>query len=339
MWGDLVTNLRVLQPSKRSEPDSRDAILSAARAALVAQSRAIAELAGRLDTDFQVAVDLIVHCRGRLVVCGIGKSGHVGKKLAATFCCSGTPSIFLHAAEAAHGDLGAVANSDVVMLVSNSGETEEVVRLIPFLRELGVSIIALVGDRNSSIARNSDCALDVSVEKESCPFDLVPTTSTLAALAMGDAIAIAVMHQRGFSRDGFRRYHPGGSLGRNLSGCVRDVMQRHPLPTCLPNCAVGDALGNMTNSHLGLIVVVDDSMAPIGLLTDGDLRRALQRHGNLLSLPVSSVMTTGPVVIQETARTRDARERMHRLGLRALLVVDSEGKLTGVAEYLGDHAE
>ncbi len=334
-----MTNLRVLQPNKRSEPDCGDAILDAARAALVAQSQAIAQLAGRLNGDFEVAVDLIVQCAGRLVVCGIGKSGHIGKKLAATFCCSGTPSIFLHAGEAAHGDLGAVGNSDVVMLVSNSGETDEVVRLIPFLRELGVSIIALVGDGNSSIASNADCVLDVSVERESCPFDLVPTTSTLAALAMGDAIAMCVMRQRGFSRDGFRRYHPGGSLGRSLSGCVRDVMQRHPLPTCLPDCAVGDALGNMTNSHLGLIVVVDDFMAPIGLLTDGDLRRALQRHENLLSLPVSAVMTTGPVAIQESAPARDARERMHRLGLRALLVVDSEGKLTGVAEYLGDHTE
>lgn len=333
-----MTNLRVLQPSKRSEPDFRETLLVEARAALNAQSQAIADLAGRLDAEFQVAVDLVAGCQGRLVVCGIGKSGHVGRKLAATFSCSGTLSVFLHAGEAAHGDLGAVGASDVVMLVSNSGETEEVVRLIPFLRELGVSIIALVGDVNSSIAKHSDCVLDVSVERETCPFDLVPTTSTLVALAMGDALAMSVMRQRGFSRNGLRRYHPGGSLGRNLSGCVRDVMQRHPLPTCSPDCAVGDVLRNMSDGHLGLIVVVDSSMAPIGLLTDGDLRRALQRHEELLSLPVSMVMTTGPVTIQESARARDARERMHRLGLRALVVVDSEGKLTGVAEYLGDHA-
>ena len=336
MSGDIVANLRIVQPDRRAEPNSRDTIVDAARAALVVQSRAIANLANRLDGDFQVAVDLISRCDGRLITCGIGKSGHIGKKLAATFSCSGRPSIFLHASEAAHGDLGAVRDNDVIMLISNSGETEEVVRLIPFLRELGVSIIALVGDRNSSIAKNSDCILDASVEGESCPLDIVPTTSTLAALAMGDAVAMSVMRRNGFSIDDFRRFHPGGALGRNRSGHVRDFMQRHPLPTCSPDCLVGEVLQKMTNGQLGLIVVINESLAPVGILTDGDLRRSLQRHENLLTLPVSAVMNTEPVTILETARSRDARERMHRMGLKALLVVDSDGKLTGVAENSGD---
>ncbi len=338
MWGDTVTSLRVLEPNRRSECVSPDAVLQAARASLLAQSRTIVELANRLDDEFRAAVNLITQCEGRLIVCGIGKSGHIGQKLAATFCCSGTPSIFLHAGEAAHGDLGAVGSADVVILISNSGETQEVVRLIPFLREIGVRIIALVGDPESSIARSADCILNASVERESCPLDLVPTTSTLAALAMGDAVATSVMRLRGFSRDRFRRYHPGGSLGRVLSGYVRDVMQRHPLPTCAPDCSIAEALNQMTDGHLGLIAITDDSTVPLGLLTDGDLRRALQRHENLLALPVSAVMTKDPVTIQESSHTREARERMSRLGLRTLLVVDSKGQLTGVIENLGDLA-
>jgi arabinose-5-phosphate isomerase len=304
----------------------------------MAQSRAVSALAERVDNGFRTAVELISHCNGRLIVCGIGKSGHIGKKLAATFACSGTPSLFLHAGEAAHGDLGMVGQSDVVIMISNSGETEEVVRLIPFLREMDLDIIALVGNRDSSIARCSDCILDVSVERESCPHDLVPTTSALVTLAMGDALAMAVMRTRRFTKLDFRKYHPGGSLGRKTSSRVRDIMQRQPLPTCSAACLVGEMLQYMSHGRCGMIIVTDNSSVPIGLVTDGDLRRALQRHTNLLKLPVSKIMTMKPVTIHELASTRDARERMHRLRLKALVVVDGEGKLTGVVEIFGDQS-
>jgi len=331
-----VTNLRIVQPNRRPEPDERSGTLDVARAALVAQSNAIANLAQRLDENFQVAVELIFNCEGRLVICGIGKSGHIGKKLAATFSCSGTKSYFLHAGEAAHGDLGSIGRRDVVILISNSGETQEVVRLIPFLHEMCVPIIALVGQRESTVGHNSDCILDASVEKEVCPLELTPTTSTLAALAMGDTLAMAVMQRRSISKSDFRRNHPGGSLGRNLGGRVRDVMRRHPLPTCPANCSVRDTLERMSGGHLGLIVVTDGNSVPVGLLTDGDLRRALQRYENVLSMPVRSIMNKEPVTVQENGYVREARERMHKLRLQALLVVDSEGKLTGVLEYTAE---
>ncbi len=329
-----MTNLRIVQSERRSEANPSEAIIDSARVEFMVQARAIAALADRVDSSFETAIELLSRCEGRLIFCGIGKSGHIGKKLAATFSCSGTPSLFLHAGEAAHGDLGMVGHSDVVILISNSGETEEVVRLIPFLREIEVDIIGLVGNRNSSVARCADCILDVSVERESCPHDLVPTTSTLATLAMGDALAMAVMRMRRFSKTDVRKFHPGGSLGQKMSVRVRDIMQRHPLTTCSPACSVGEMLQHLSNGHCGLIIVTDDSKTPIGLVTDGDLRRALQRHADLLNLPVSEIMTTKPVVVHECASTRDAGERMHRMRLKALVVVDSEGHLTGIVDFL-----
>ncbi len=205
-----MTNLRIVQSDTRPDSNLDDEILDSARVDLLAQSRAIAALSERVDVNFQSCIERVAQCKGRLIFCGIGKSGHIGKKLAATFSCSGTPSVFLHAGEAAHGDLGMVSPLDLVLLISNSGETEEVLRLIPFLREMGVEIIALVGNRNSSIARGADLMLDVSIERESCPHDLVPTTSSLAALAMGDALAIAVMRTRRFSRIDFPEISPRG---------------------------------------------------------------------------------------------------------------------------------
>ena len=333
-----MTNLRVVQSDRRSESNSLNAVLDAARLEFVAQSRAVASLADRVDDDFCSAIQLIIQRKGRLIICGIGKSGHIGKKLAATFSCSGTPSFFLHAGEAAHGDLGMVGCADVVMLISNSGETDELVCLIPFLKEINVSIVALVGNLKSSVARVSDCVLDISVEREACPHDLVPTTSSLAALAMGDALAMAVMRTRQFSKGDFGRFHPGGSLGRQLNGQVHDVMQRQPLPTCSPQCSIGEMLNRMSNGHCGLVIVIDEANTPIGLVTDGDLRRALQLHANLTEQKARDVMTMNPVTIQETSSTREARARMHRLRLKALLVVNLDGKLTGIIEIFGDHS-
>jgi len=331
-----VTNLRIVQSDDRADSNLDDEILDSARVELLAQSKAIAALSLRIDVNFQNCIERVSQCRGRLVFCGIGKSGHIGKKLAATFSCSGSPSVFLHAGEAAHGDLGMVGPDDLVLLISNSGETEEVLRLVPLLREIGVEIIALVGNRSSSVARGADLILDVSIERESCPHDLVPTTSSLAALAMGDALAMAVMRTRRFSKIDFRKYHPGGSLGQKLAAKVRDVMQRQPLPTCSSACSVGEMLQRMSNGHCGLIIAIDGSKTPVGLVTDGDLRRALQRHTDLLSLTVHEIMTAKPVTIHEDASLRDARERMHRLRLKALVVVDSEERLTGVIEIFGD---
>ncbi len=331
-----MTNLRIVQPNRWPEADEEDSSLDAAKASLTAQSRVIAELASRVDDNFRWAADLISRCEGRVVTCGIGKSGHVARKLAATFSCSGTKSYFLHAGEAAHGDLGTVGKTDIALLISNSGETPEVVRLMPFLREMGIAVISLVGNRDSTIARNSDCVLDVSIEHEACPLDLTPTTSTLAAMAMGDALAMAVMRHRGVSKADFRRYHPGGSLGRNLGGMVRDAMRRHRLPTCLPSATVREILQRMSSGHLGLVVVTNESSNVLGLLTDSDLRRALQRHEDIQSVPVFRIMNEEPVAVHENFLLRDARERMRRLRLKALLVVDSDNKLIGVLEEAVD---
>ena len=324
--------LRVLSLERPRVSTRDEGLLEAARASLTSQADAITSLASRLDAEFCRALELVVACQGRVVVCGIGKSGLVGRKIAATLACSGTPSFFLHPGEAAHGDLGMVTSEDVVVVVSNSGETAEVVGLMPYFLECGVPIIALVGRPGSSLGRAATVVLDVSVENETCPHNLVPTTSALATLAMGDALAVAAMRMRNFSAEDFGRLHPGGALGRRLKGAVSSVMQREQLPLVAPHRSVREALLTMTSGRCGLVIVVDNAGSPVGIVTDGDLRRALQSRPEMLDLAVSEIMTAAPVTIRDDATVHEAEERMHRLRLKALIAVDSRHRVTGIVE-------
>lgn len=328
--------LRAVAFESRITISREQGVIEAARSSLNSQAVALERLAGRLNGEFCTALDLLVGCRGRVVVSGMGKSGLIGRKIAATLSCCGTPSFFLHPGEAAHGDLGMVTHGDVLLLVSNSGESGELVGLLPSFLELGVPIIALVGDPCSTLARSANAVLDVSVERETCPHNLVPTTSALAALAMGDALATTSMKMRGVTASDVGRLHPAGSLGRRLTTRVRDVMQSRQLPLVTPERTVSEGVFTMTRGRCGLAVVVDEDSEPVGIITDGDLRRALQQRPGLLDLPVSEIMTSQPVTIHEDATLHEAEERMHRLRLKALVVIDHKHRVSGVIEIFND---
>jgi arabinose-5-phosphate isomerase len=295
------------------------------------QAKSIAELADRVDESFGRAIGLMYATPGHVVITGIGKSGIIGRKIAATLASTGTPSFFVHPAEAFHGDLGMITERDTVLLVSYSGETEEVVRLLPHLLRLGAPIISLVGALDSTLARAADVAIDVSVEREACPNNLAPTNSTLAALAMGDALAVSLMRARQFGVDDFARLHPGGVLGRRLLSRVKDVMHRRELPLIAPSQTVRDSLFTITRGRLGLALVIEDGELR-GIVTDGDLRRAMQRHEDVLNVPVSDIMSTQPATIGEDALLSDAEKLMRRRKIKALVVVDGEGNPTGLVE-------
>lgn len=295
------------------------------------QARAIGELANRIGTDFGQAVGLMYATPGHVVVSGMGKSGLVGRKIAATLASTGTPSFFVHPAEAFHGDLGMITERDTIMLLSYSGETEEVVRLLPHLTRMGAPIIALVGNRDSTIARAADVTLDVSVEREVCPNNLAPTNSTLAAMAMGDALAVSLIQARQFGAADFARFHPGGALGRRLLTRVRDVMHGKDLPVLSPYQTVRDSLFTITRGRLGLALVLEGDVLR-GIVTDGDLRRALQRHEEVLDVPVSEIMSAHPLTIHENDLLSDAEAMMRRRKVKAIVVLDDAGKVSGLVE-------
>lgn len=306
--------------------------LTIAKAALTAQAQAIGKLAERLDNEFQNAVELIRSCKGRAVVCGMGKSGLIGQKMVATFASTGTPSFFLHPAEAFHGDLGMLKASDVLILISYSGETEEVVKLIPSLKSFGNPIIAMTGSNTSTLAKHADVWLDISVAREVCPNNLAPTTSTLATMAMGDALAVALITAIGFKPMDFARYHPGGSLGRKLLTRVRDVMHS-PAPQVGPDTPLHDCLLVMTQSRLGLALVVESEGQLIGIVTDGDLRRALLENPCVVNETVANVMTASPHTINADAQLSEAEAYMHSNKIRALAVIDEcNSSVVGVIE-------
>ena len=326
----------LLRVTRNAEPRSNvERTLDEARNVFKRQAAAVADLATRLDRSFHQAVEMLLHTRGRIVVSGMGKSGNIGKKLSSTFASTGAPSFFLHPAEALHGDLVMVTRGDTILAISYGGETEEVVRLIPYLRELEVPIIALVGDLDSTVARHADLALDVSVEREVCPNNLAPTSSTLAALAMGDALAVCLMRKRNFRSQDFARFHPGGSLGRRLLTRVRDVMHEGPLPIVAPDDTVGDSLLTITEGRLGLALVMQGHRL-VGIVTDGDLRRALQEHDDLLATPMHAIMNPDPKVIDEDAMLTDAEERMQVHKIKALVVQTKFGRVAGVLEIFQD---
>ena len=309
---------------------SADVLLTSGRRTLDIESRAVRELAGRLDDRFVRACELCLAATGRVVVTGLGKSGHVGNKIAATLASTGTPSFFLHATEANHGDLGMVARGDVVIAISNSGETAELLALLPHLRRLSTPVIALTGRPESTLAREADVNLDISVAEEACPLNLAPTASTTATLAMGDALATALLEARGFTTEDFARSHPGGALGRKLLLHVEDVMRHgEELPRVAPDVPLAQGLLEMSRKGLGLTAVVDGSEKLIGVFTDGDLRRALDRGLDLRTTPMQAVMIREPRRIGPRALAADAVNRMQEHRITALLVTDDAGRLVG----------
>ncbi|PXW29312.1 arabinose 5-phosphate isomerase KdsD [Paraburkholderia caballeronis] len=307
-----------------------DRALTLARDVLDIEADAVRGLRDRLDGGFVGAVDLILSCRGRVVVSGIGKSGHIARKLAATLASTGTPAFFVHPAEASHGDLGMVTADDVFIAMSNSGESEELVSILPLVKRLGAKLIAMTGRPGSTLAQLADVHLNSGVEKEACSLNLAPTASTTAALALGDALAVAVLDARGFGADDFARSHPGGALGRRLLTYVRDVMRTgDQLPVVRDDATVRDALFQLTAKRMGMTAIVDQEERVAGIFTDGDLRRVLERAGDFRNLPIGSVMTKAPRTIAADHLAVEAVELMERHRINQMLVVDPAGKLIG----------
>lgn len=308
-----------------------DRLAEDARAVFEEQARAISEVGKRIGVDFGQAVGLMYATPGHVIVSGMGKSGLVGRKIAATLASTGTPSFFVHPAEAFHGDLGMITERDTIMLLSYSGETDEVVRLLPHLARMGAPIIALVGTMDSTIARAADVAIDVSVEREVCPNNLAPTNSTLASMAMGDALAVSLIQARKFGAADFARFHPGGALGRRLLTRVRDVMHSKDLPVLSPNQSVRDSLFTITRGRLGLALVLEGETLR-GIVTDGDLRRALQRHEDVLDVPISDIMSAHPLTISEDGLLSDAEAMMRKRKVKAIVVLNERGTVAGLVE-------
>jgi arabinose-5-phosphate isomerase len=298
---------------------------------LATEAMAIDVLQHRLGDDFVAAADAIYSCRGRVVVTGIGKSGHIARKLAATLASTGTPAFFVHAAEAGHGDLGMITPDDVVLLLSNSGETDELLVLLPHLKRQGARLIALTGNEQSSLAQAADIHLDASVDSEACPLGLAPTASTTAALALGDALALTVLDARGFSVEDFARSHPGGALGRRLLTRVRDVMRTGvALPMVAADASLADAVVEMSGKGMGMTAVVDTEQRVAGIFTDGDLRRSLSRVRDFSATRVAELMTRNPRTIAADLLAIDCVELMETPPkVSQLLVVDGERRLVG----------
>lgn len=319
----------LMSTAKLPATDDAQLLRSAGRT-LGIEARAVEALQGRLDERFAHACRLLLQCPARVVVMGMGKSGHIARKIAATLASTGTPAFFLHPAEASHGDLGMITREDVVLALSNSGETPEVVALLPHLKRLGVPLIAMTGKPASTLGRESRVVLDVSVAEEACPLNLTPTTSTTACLAMGDALAVAALEARGFTRADFARSHPGGSLGRQLLLHVSDVMHKDTgIPKVLPSARLSAGLLEMSAKGLGMTVVVDESDRLLGVFTDGDLRRALDRQIDVHQAVMSEVMTVRPKSIGPAALAAEAVHLMESYRIMALPVVDAEGRLVG----------
>jgi arabinose-5-phosphate isomerase len=306
--------------------------LARGRHVLEIEAKAILALVDRLDQRFERAVGLMDQCRGRVVVTGMGKSGIIGRKIAATLASIGVPSLFLHPAEGIHGDLGMVSRGDLVLALSHSGETEELLKILPAIKRLGVPLISLTGNLDSMLAKNSDVVLDVSVAEEACPLSLAPTASTTAALALGDALAMALLEHKGVKPEDFARYHPGGSLGKRLLLSVEDLMHRgSDIPKVRPTTALKEVIYEISSKKLGVTTVVDDADRLRGIVTDGDLRRVLEKGGNdLLERSAEAVMTRDPKVIARAALAAEAVGLMERYSITVLVVTDAERRVEGV---------
>jgi arabinose-5-phosphate isomerase len=299
------------------------------RRVLRVEAEALAELERRIGEDFARAVELVSRCSGRVIVSGVGKSGYVGRKIAATFTSTGTAATYLHPVEGLHGDLGLVGKDDVAVLLSKSGESTEMLALLEHLRRFGVCTIAVTGSARSTLARECDVLLDVSVREEACPHDLAPTTSTTAALAMGDALAVAVLERKGFRREDFARLHPGGSLGRRLLTRVREVMETQRLPVLAPDTTMREVVVWLAERR-GIVVAVTPDQHVAGVFTAGDLTRLLERTSDVFGIPLESVMTRAPKVAAAEELASAVVYRMEQNGIMAMPVIDDSGRVSGV---------
>ena len=307
-----------------------DAALQLGREVLRQEAAALTVIADGLGQDFARAVSLILNCRGRLIVSGVGKSGHIGRKLAATFASTGTPAYFVHAAEAAHGDLGMITSHDVVLGISYSGETNELLTIVPTLKREGAQLIAMTGNPESSLARYADVHLNCHVEREACPLNLAPTSSTTATLALGDALAIACLSAKGFRKEDFARSHPGGALGRRLLIHVQDIMRTgDDIPSVREDVPVLDAVREITLKHIGMTAVVDGCGRLVGIFTEGDLRRLIERVGDIRQVIIADVMTRTPKTIAADELAAAAVKKLDEHHCNQLLVVDRDQRLIG----------
>ena len=300
------------------------------RAVIELEAQAVAALRERINHDFEQACGIVLACAGRVVVTGMGKSGHIGGKLAATLASTGTPAFFVHPGEAQHGDLGMIQPQDVVIAISNSGETGEILTILPIIKRLGARLIAMTGNPKSNLARQADVHLDVGVEKEACPLNLAPTSSTTAALAMGDALAVALLKARDFTPEDFARSHPGGKLGRRLLLYVRDLMHSgERIPQVAESAGLREALLEMSSKGLGMTAIVDGSGRLTGIFTDGDLRRALNKGIDVYQARITDIMTRNPKTIGADTLAAEAVAFMQSKNINGLYVVDSDLKVLG----------
>lgn len=313
-----------------------DRVLRLGRETCTIEADALTRLGERLGAAFVQATQRILETRGRVVVMGMGKSGHVGRKIAATLASTGTPAFFVHPAEASHGDLGMVTADDLVLALSNSGESHEITALLPVFRREGVPLVALTGAAQSTLARYADVVLDCGVEREACPLNLAPTASTTAQIALGDALAVALLDARGFRTEDFARSHPGGALGRRLLTLVRDVMRSgDEVPRVLPQATFSTLMREMSAKGVGAAAVVDGAEQLLGIFTDGDLRRRIEAGVDVLALPARELMQPNPRTIAADALAADAAQLMERHRITSVLVTDAQGLLQGIV-HIGD---
>jgi len=306
--------------------------LDLARKALRTEAAAILSLVDRIDGEFERAVQLLFDCKGRVIVTGMGKSGVICRKIAATLSSTGTSAWFLHPAEAIHGDLGAIRDDDVVLALSHSGETEEIIRLLEAIRRIGARLIALTGNRGSTLARAADVSLDCSIASEACPMNLVPTASTTAALAMGDALAMTLCVRKGFKEEQFASLHPGGKLGRRLMRVENVMHAGESAPTVRPSSRMPDVFHEMSSKRLGMTCVVDGENRLLGIITDGDLRRAMSRSPNVLGMTADDVMTRRPITIRRNLLAVEALKIMETHKITSVVVVNEDEGLEGVVQ-------
>lgn len=316
--------------SSLKQTQKADHGLDLARKVLQIEAREVQALALRLDSSFERAVALILQCHGRVVVSGMGKSGHIGRKIAATLASTGTPAFFVHPAEASHGDLGMIARGDVVLAISYSGESLELLTIVPLLKRMGAKLISITGNADSTLAREADVHLEASVSEEACSLGLAPTASTTAALALGDALAVTLLDARGFNEEDFALSHPGGSLGRRLLVHVSDIMRSgQAVPFVKQQDTLAAALLEMTRGSMGMTAIVDDEHRPVGIFTDGDLRRVLEQGVSIPGTGIAQAMHPNPRTITPNRLAVEAVELMEARKINQLLVVDENGRLTG----------
>ncbi|NOV22349.1 KpsF/GutQ family sugar-phosphate isomerase [Cupriavidus necator] len=306
-------------------------VIALARNVVATEIRALDRMSGRIDAGFEGAVEIILQARGRVVVVGMGKSGLIGKKIAATMASTGTPAFFVHPGEAFHGDLGMIKPIDVVLMISNSGETEELIRILPFLEHQKNPAIAMTGKVHSTLARHADVVLDVSVEREACNNNLAPTSSTTATLVMGDALAIVLSVKRRFQPEDFARFHPGGSLGRKLLTRVADVMHKENLPVCPPDASFRDVVHVINRGRLGMALVMEGTQLQ-GVITDGDVRRAFDSDRDYKAIVASHIMSADPKTVSPDERFADAEARIHAARIGALVVKDEADRVVGILQ-------